>query len=154
MDLVKDRTLEKGQKVKVYLNLNMMGRFSIQDCKTGLVVAYADSVILSMVKFKISSSGQKRAREEKRRNVHAVAVGFFEEADCERPNDVNRVGYYNPFNVDTFVDEASKEPILETELLYCYNKRVYYKEGRSENDTKFNHVLSKSWQVGQLQISW
>jgi hypothetical protein len=126
MDLVKDRKLEVGQKVKVYLNLNMMGRFSIQDHKTGLVVGYANSVLLKDVQFRISKSGQERARRERRRNVHAVAVGIFLAADQERPEELRRTGYYNPFRVDTFVDEETQKPIHEAELLFCHNKRVYY----------------------------
>lgn len=154
MDLVKDRKLEVGQKVKVYLNLHMKGRFSIQDHKTGLVVAYASSVILRSVEFKVSPSGQRRAREEQRRNVHAVAIGIFEAADTDRPMEADQTGYYNPFLVDTFVDEQTKQPIHETELAYCANKRVYYRKGMMNNGTNINHVLSKSRKVGGQQISW
>lgn len=126
MNLNKNRTLEQGQKVKVYLNLHMMGRFSIQDHKTGLVVGYADSVILKNVQFRISKSGQARARKERRRNVHAVAVGIYVAADQERPEELSRKGYYNPFQVDTFVNEETREPLHSADFLYCHNKRVYF----------------------------
>lgn len=126
MELIKNRTLEKGQKVKVYLNLNMMGRFSIQDQRSGLVVGYADTVLLEDVQFRVSKSGQERARRERRRNVHAVAVGYFVDADIHHPESLNKVGYYNPFLVDTFVDESTREPLHRAGLLFCCKKRVYY----------------------------
>lgn len=127
MDFVKDRTLQANQKVKVYLNLNMMGRFSIQDYKSGLVVGYADSVLLKDVEMKISLSGQKRARDEKRRNVHAVAVGNFISADIDRPEDLKNRGYYNPFMVDTFVDEETQQPIFMAGMVYCGERRIFYR---------------------------
>lgn len=133
MDFVKDRTLQANQKVKVYLNLNMMGRFSIQDYKSGLVVGYADSVLLKDVEMKISLSGQKRARDEKRRNVHAVAVGNFISADVDRPEDLKNRGYYNPFMVDTFVDEETRQPIFMAGMVYCRERRIFYKRAGVPN---------------------
>jgi hypothetical protein len=126
MIMNKDRTLEVGQKVRVYLNLNMMGRFSIQDQKTGLVVGYADSVLLKDVQFQIRKSGQDRARKERRRNVHALAVGIYMSADVLKPESLKRIGYYNPFLVDTFVDEDTQEPLLQAGMIFCHKKRVYF----------------------------
>ncbi|WP_442952566.1 hypothetical protein [Paenibacillus sp. Leaf72] len=126
--MVKNRTLVPGQKVRVYLNLNMMGRFSIQDFKTGLVVAYAESVLLNEVEFRVRKSGQEKARKEKCRNVHAFAIGSFVSSNHDCPLELSSTGYYNPFKVDHFVDEESHLPIFETENVFCFQKRVYYKK--------------------------
>jgi hypothetical protein len=106
------KQLQPGQKVKVYKNLHK-DCFSIMDSKTGLVVAYADRVLLEEVNFKIGSYGLKKAREEKKRNVHAFAVGHFIGQKEKKGEKV----FYNPFKYDSFVNSAGEE-VKESQFVY------------------------------------
>ena len=63
------------QKVRVYWNLHKKC-WSIQDCKSGLVVDHKDKVVLEIAKFVVRKGGQDRVRKEGKKNVHAFAVGY------------------------------------------------------------------------------
>lgn len=126
MELKEYQTLVEGQRVKIYLNPYKMGRFSIEDCQTGVVVAYADSILLKDVQFVIDKNKQEQSKIEGSRNIHAAVIGSYVVADQECPKGLNRRGYYNPSKVDTFVNEETKEHLHSAELVYCYNKRVYF----------------------------
>ena len=64
------------QKVRVYWNLHK-NVWSIQDCKTGLVVDHKKDLVLDDgAKFVVRKGGQKRVREQGKKNVHAFAVGY------------------------------------------------------------------------------
>ena len=63
------------QKVRVYWNLHKK-TWSIQDCKSGLVVDHKDKVVLEIAKFVVRKGGQDRVRKEGKKNVHAFAVGY------------------------------------------------------------------------------
>ncbi|MED4728584.1 hypothetical protein P9597_10590 [Aneurinibacillus migulanus] len=126
MELVKGRVLVKGQRVRVYLNLQRNGIFSIQDYKTGLVVGYAASVKLKSCSFVVRKAGQAKARAERVRNVHGFLVGDFDEADIKRPAEMTRCGYYCPFTTDTLVDEETREPVGPLRMAICRNRRVYF----------------------------
>ena len=63
------------QKVRVYWNLHK-DIWSIVSCKSGLVIDYKwENLTLLDAKFVVWLSGQKRVREEGKKNVHAFAVG-------------------------------------------------------------------------------
>ena len=63
------------QKVRVYWNLHKH-IWSIVSCKSGLVIDYMKYLTLFDAKFVVWLSGQKRVREEGKKNVHAFAVGY------------------------------------------------------------------------------
>lgn len=71
----KGRKVDYSKPVQVYRNLNgeLWNRWSIR--QGGLVVAHAEELQLSGVRFKVSHSGWARMIESGRRNVHAIAVG-------------------------------------------------------------------------------
>lgn len=60
-------------KVRVYSNLQR-GGFSLQ--KYGLVIGYADTLLMRDVKVVINKSGRDKAIQTKRRNVHAFLEGL------------------------------------------------------------------------------
>ncbi|WP_052947764.1 hypothetical protein [Aneurinibacillus tyrosinisolvens] len=138
MELIKDRTLVEGQKVRVYVNLNRQGFFSIQDYRTGLVCAYASSVSLKNCSFVVRKAAQTKTRKERVRSVHAFLVGYFMEGNSKRPPEMTRKGYYDPYVCDTLIDEETNQPIGALEYAYCSNKRVYFAEEVSVCKTLFD----------------
>ena len=63
-------------KVRVYWNLHRK-MWSVQ--QDGLVVDHMKCVVLEDAKFVVRKGGQKRVREENKKNVHAFAVGHMSE---------------------------------------------------------------------------
>lgn len=126
MQLIKDRTLAEGQRVFVYFNLHKKC-FSIKDISSGLVVAHADKVSLSHAEFKVSESGRQRVLKEKRKNVHAGVVGYFDpHNDFEG---VSASATYNPYLYNSFVDRETKEPITSAYGVHLENKSINYIRG-------------------------
>ena len=90
------------QKVRVYWNLHKK-IWSVQDCKSGLVCDHLEHISLTNAKFVVRKAGQKRVREEGKKNVHAFAVGW-----VAREQDEDRTCYwydinYNPYKDDYFM---------------------------------------------------
>jgi hypothetical protein len=106
-----------GQLVDVYLNLNKKGFFSIRDSKTNKVIAYAESVTLKDVNFKIRPSGRKRTIEGYK-EVHAWATGIFIQADTQRPESFGKCINYRPRENDYFYDIATAERVDAAEALH------------------------------------
>ena len=63
------------QKVRVYWNLHSK-IWSVQDVKSGRVCDHVQHISLTDAKFVVRKGGQKRVREEGKKNVHAFAVGY------------------------------------------------------------------------------
>ncbi len=64
--------IDPTKKVRVYRNLH---RKCISVKQGGIVRCWTTNVVLKDCKFIISKAGQKRVRDEKRKNVHAVGEG-------------------------------------------------------------------------------
>ena len=99
------------QKVRVYWNLHKK-TWSVQDCKSGLVIDHKQHLSLLDAKFVVRKGGQKRVRQEGKKNVHAFAVGYImndDELDFENFTLIcdawNRVKY-NPYNDDYFMRQS------------------------------------------------
>ena len=94
------------EKVRVYWNLHKH-KWSIQSCKSGLVVDHRQFVSLKDAKFVVRKGGQKRVREQGKKNVHAFAVGY-QIDNCKLYNsniiDWDRVKY-NPYTDDYFMHQ-------------------------------------------------
>lgn len=125
-ELYKDRTLKKGQKVRVYKNLNK-DCYSITDYRSRLVVAYADFVTLSQVSFQIMKSGQRVCRLDGVRNVHAFAVGTFLDAEPLRRYSLWEEFTYNPFQNDHFVDRMTGLSIHEAAKVHMKKGKYFYR---------------------------
>jgi len=96
------RAIQPGEEVQVYWNFHKKC-FSVQartGTDKGRVIAHVSEFALEGVKFVIGKAGQRRVREEGRKNVHAFVRGAWS-------GDAYGVGYewvyYNPYKVDTFV---------------------------------------------------
>jgi hypothetical protein len=124
--LVKDRILNPGQLVQVYRNLNR-DCYSIRDKRTGLVVAYCSSATLSDARFVVSGTGRARVLKTGVRSVHAYIEGPFVSAEGTK-DAFSKVGYYNPFVTETFIDEQTSLPITNSKIAHCQDTRVYFRD--------------------------
>ena len=118
--------IDPTRKVRVYRNLHK-GCFSVR--QDGVVRCHADHVTLEDCKFIVSKAGQKRVRDEKKKNVHAFVEGWVvdtrkaddivdgSKTDAEIWNGETDWGkaYYNPYTCDTFIDQHDGSP-LETSM--------------------------------------
>ena len=92
------------KKVRVYWNLHKKC-WSIQDAKSGLVIDHRYDVTLEQAKFVVRKGGQKRVREEGKKNVHAFAVGYLMSSKQSSYHDWDRVKY-NPYTDDYFMHKG------------------------------------------------
>lgn len=98
--LLKNRTLELGQMVKVYYNLHKKC-FSIKDIKTGLVVAHGNNFSIFNPEFKVSEKGRQRVLREKKKNVHAYVIGMYSGTTYQYLDSLENI-HYNPYTVNRF----------------------------------------------------
>ena len=66
------------KKVRVYWNLHKKV-WSVQDVKSSRVIAHRQFITIRDAKFVVRKGGQKRVREEGKKNVHAFAVGYVDD---------------------------------------------------------------------------
>jgi hypothetical protein len=92
------------EKVRVYWNLHKH-KWSIQSCKSGLVIDHKQYITLLDAKFVVRKGGQKRVREEGKKNVHAFAVGYLMSSKQSSYHDWDRVKY-NPYTDDYFMHKG------------------------------------------------
>ena len=97
------------KKVRVYWNLHKKC-WSIQDAKSGLVIDHRYDVTLEQAKFVVRKGGQKRVREEGKKNVHAFAVGYVDDNyNIDRIKALYNANFdwqrvtYNPYKNDYFM---------------------------------------------------
>jgi len=91
--------IDPTKKVRVYRNLH-------KDCisvkQDGLVRCHATNVVLKDCKFIVSEAGQRRVRNEKKKNVHAFVEGYV--VDARRSLELLDFGwssvYYDPYSTD------------------------------------------------------
>mgnify|MGYP003111427007 CR=1 FL=1 len=96
-------------KEKVYWNVRKKC-YSIQ--RNDRVYEHAPYVALECVDFKVSQAGNKRVRDQQRKNVHAMAVGhrMYHVADEDSARCNTRV-IYNPYHHTTFINEETEQPV-------------------------------------------
>ena len=99
------------EKVRVYWNLHK-DIWSVVSCKSGLVIDYMKYLTLLDAYFTVWISGQKRVREEGKKNVHAFAVGYISEFSAPTSErlklefgDWDRVKY-DPYTDDYFMHQG------------------------------------------------
>ena len=94
------------EKVRVYWNLHK-DVWSVRSCKSGLVINHKPHMTIKDGYFSVWKSGQKRVREEGKKNVHAFAVGYIVENNHNNfnPIDWDRVKY-NPYTDDYFMHKG------------------------------------------------
>ena len=107
----KNRKINIEENVYVYRNLNRNGKvYSIK--QKGLVVGHTTCLAMINIEFFVNKSGQKRARQNKKRNVHAYIVGkialngilgYNAENSEKFNNQLPAKIEYNPYKYDYFV---------------------------------------------------
>jgi hypothetical protein len=112
--------IDPTKKVRVYRNLHK-DCFSVK--QDGLVRCHADNVTLFNVEFIVSKAGQRRVRDEKKKNVHAFVEGFVVDTrEADNYVDGNwsdeqiengfthwQCAYYNPYECDGFMNTTTEE---------------------------------------------
>ncbi len=110
--------IDPYKPVRVYRNLHKNCLSVKQD---GIVRCHADSVFLGDCRFIVSEAGQKRVRDEGRKNVHAFVEGVLVDAretdnyvDGHLSDQEIEWGhsrwidlYYNPYKVDGFTNKQT-----------------------------------------------
>jgi hypothetical protein len=123
--------IDVTKKVRVYRNLHKKC-FSVK--QNNLVLVHTDHVTLRDCKFIVSKAGQKRVRDEGRKNVHAFVEGYV----CDTREADNIVdgakseteiwagesnwqkAYYNPYTCDTFINQYDGSPLEATRFVDLY----------------------------------
>lgn len=98
-----------GKRVFVYFNLHRK-IWSIKDPKTGKVVAHARSVAISDPVFKVSEAGRQRVIAEKKKNVHAGAVGVLDANRSNFSTEGRPRVTYNPYKIGNFYEVETEKP--------------------------------------------
>jgi hypothetical protein len=114
-------------KVFVYRNLHK-NCYSVKDWKTKLVIAHVDEILLVDAEFKVSESGRQRVLKEKRKNVHAGVMGFWDKKAITAFRFVcdTHPAYYNPYKYDSFVNKYTKKPLTKSSCVILHKKGVCY----------------------------
>lgn len=112
----------KGKMVEVYFNLHKK-IFSVRDSKTKKVVAHLNEVHISNAIFRVSEKSRQRVIREQRKNVHAYVKGILINYDDSNPT---KLGYYNPYTTETFINKETGDPLLEANTVKFINKQVYF----------------------------
>lgn len=125
------RDLTQGQRVRVYYNLHKKC-YSIISKIEGrwLLVAHAERVTLHNAKTIVSQAGRNRVLESKRKNVHAYIEGDFYTMSDMIPANMQAMGagslYYNPYEVDCFVDKDSRKEVKTAKLVHMQDRKAIY----------------------------
>jgi len=123
MEAYKGRTVQPGQKVDVYRNLNT-GNFSIRCNKSKKVLAHATTVQITSCTCHVQRNGREKTIVEKRKRVHAWISGIYVSSDNERGAELTKEVHYNPYLYESFVTSAA-EPVDRLPLAHFEGDRVY-----------------------------
>jgi hypothetical protein len=120
--------IDRNLPVRVFKNLK-------HDCysimQRGVVKASARQVRLSGVEFRVREAGRQRTLREKRKNIHAFAVGRL--VDFVHPSDprniepiTGRGAFYDPYRFPSFVDRETQTPVtVVTDATFDENGVTY-----------------------------
>lgn len=115
MQSFKGRTVTKGQIVEVYRNLHN-GLLSIRDYKTKHVLGHCETIELQGVQFKVNQKGRERVLKEKRKNVHAYAIGRYM-GNPETFNGTQQLTY-NPYKYKSFVNASTGQAVAAADYAF------------------------------------
>jgi hypothetical protein len=100
--------INPARAVFVYRNLHKKCLSVQQD---GIVRCHVDNIVLEDCEFRVSKAGQRRVRDEKKKNVHAKVKGVV----VSHPSDILELEwdtvYYNPYRTDEFTETATKRHV-------------------------------------------
>ena len=103
-------------QVKVYWNLHKRC-FSVQH--RGKVIAHKNEVVIHFPEFKVSEAGRQRVLLEKRKNVHAFVVGYYDGDSVSQATDEGHPVTYNPYKYESFVFANTDEPVYNAGVARC-----------------------------------
>jgi len=116
------RSVDKGDVIDVYRNLNKTNFYSIRNRSGSFknkVSGYAHAVIVRHPELIVSKAGRARVQKEKRKNVHSFVRGEFcdafnSEVILSQLNDYLRLSY-SPYKFDSFytLDRDESDNIVE-----------------------------------------
>jgi len=109
-----------GKRVRVYRNLHT-GTFSVQDAKTGLVIAHLDRIFIKDAAFVVRPAGRAKVLRDKKKNVHAFVVGYVSCDYCTPSREVS----YNPYKAEHFYFKSSEEPVLASECVLLKDNKIF-----------------------------
>lgn len=107
-NIYKQRVVDFNSPVWVYRNLTK-GCYSLT--QRGLVIGHACRVILENVHFKIREGGRQKVLQQRRKNVHAFAVGNFMNTDKKVEDICNIELSYNPYIAPYFFRKDTKHRV-------------------------------------------
>ena len=124
----------EGMRVRVYYNLNK-SVWSVQHYLPGKgwrVREHLTSLILEDVEFKVYEVGRQRVLANKRKNVHAFAIGELVALGGQyRAFGVRAV--YNPYKAAHFVSTATGERVDHApRAVFTVDRRVYLTSQETE----------------------
>lgn len=112
-----------GRKVRIYWNLHRK-QWSIQDIKTRKIIGRSDFLKLSSVEFKVYQAGRKRVLQEKKKNVHAYAIGTVEDYRPFTGKDKVQGVTYNPYKYASFVCMQNERATLQASTVWCVGRNM------------------------------
>jgi hypothetical protein len=121
-------------KVFVYFNLHkkLFSVKALEGPNKGRVVAHNEEILLHNVSFKVSEAGRQRVLKEKKKNVHAGAVGYWHPLTYTKRalDTIMSIGTpvtYNPYKYDGFVKliGEDKVSIARSAALFVRNNKGY-----------------------------
>ena len=116
--------LKENDKVRIYFNLHRK-QFSVQQMtdKGWRVKCHVDHLFLKNVTFKVNESGRQKVIQQKKKNVHAFAIGTVANNSASKYA-VTQVTY-NPYIDSTFIKVKDGSQVTHAAHAYFGNKKVY-----------------------------
>lgn len=103
-----------GTRVKVYKNLHE-DCYSIQDAKTGIVIGYCSSIVLTDPTFSVGEAGREKVVRTGQKNVHAKVCGFYASHEASLFGSTTQVTY-NPHKYSSFVRKVDESTIKSAKI--------------------------------------
>lgn len=109
---------------EVYRNLRT-GTWSLR--RDGRVIDHPHGIVMKDATFVVQPAGNRRVRQEGRKNVHAFVRGDRVYMDARHLMARMRKATYNPYQNTAFVDSETGEEIFKADLVIMdIDKGVYY----------------------------
>lgn len=126
--------MSSTDRIRAYYNLHKKC-FSVQDYKTGKVVEHADELFVTNAMFVVRKSGNKRVKEEGRKNVHAFVNGIRQPKlpPNAMPSFATYKVRYDPYTMDYFHYERivnGKAEWLPVDRHWIGNIYLYMNDGK------------------------
>lgn len=116
-------------RVRVYWNLHRK-QFSIMDAQTNRVIEHSDYVVIDSPTFVVRPAGNRKVREQGKKNVHAFVVGSMQDGLmkilCTDTNYAKVGVTYNPYIDTTFVEKGDdRTPIHNARQVIMTHNGVF-----------------------------